>query len=92
MLSFEGRRIYLACGITDGRKSINGLANTVKYSFQKDPTEESIFVFCNKKRDRLKILEYDGSGYWGSPRNVGDGMPKNIDGIRVFELLGALET
>jgi hypothetical protein len=35
MISFEGRRIYLACGITDGRKSINGLTAMVKYSFQK---------------------------------------------------------
>ncbi|GHU71720.1 transposase [Clostridia bacterium] len=64
MISFEGRRIYLACGITDGRKSINGLSAMVRYSFQKEPTEESIFVFCNRDRDRLKILEYDGNGYW----------------------------
>lgn len=64
MMSFEGRRIYLACGITDMRKSINGLSAVVQYSFKKDPTEESIFVFCNRSRDRLKILEWDGNGYW----------------------------
>jgi transposase len=64
MIKAEGKQIYLACGQTDMRKSINGLSAIVKYSFRLDPFQGAIFVFCNRKRDRLKILEWDGDGFW----------------------------
>lgn len=64
MLSFEGKRVYLACGKTDMRKQINGLTTIVEGSFQLDPFAEAIFVFCNRSRDRIKILEWDGDGFW----------------------------
>lgn len=62
MLSFTGKRVYLACGKTDMRKQINGLAELVASSFRLDPFDEAIFVFCNGHRDRIKILEWDGDG------------------------------
>jgi len=46
------------------RKSINGLATIVEASFKLDPFAEAIYVFCNRKRDRVKILEWDGDGFW----------------------------
>ena len=64
MLSFNGRSVYLACGHTDMRKSINGLAAIVEASFGLNPFSTSLFVFCNRNRDRIKILEWDGDGFW----------------------------
>ena len=64
MLSFGDKSVYLCCGHTDMRKSINGLMTVVKSSFKLDPFTEALFAFCNRKRDRLKILEWDGDGFW----------------------------
>jgi len=64
MLSFSGKRVFLACGQTDMRKNINGLAAIVEGSFKLDPFDGAVFVFCNRSRDRVKILEWDGDGFW----------------------------
>lgn len=64
MLNLIGKRVYLACGKTDMRKSINGLAAIVEGSFQLDPFSGALFVFCNRSRDRVKILEWDSDGFW----------------------------
>lgn len=64
MLNVDGKRVYLACGATDMRKSIDGLCRIVSGSFDLDPFAEALFVFCNRNRDRVKILEWDGDGFW----------------------------
>jgi len=64
MLSFGRKSIYLACGATDMRKSINGLSQRVEGGFELELFSEAVFVFCNRKRDRIKILEWDGDGFW----------------------------
>lgn len=58
------RQVFLACGSTDMRKSIDGLAVLVKEAFQQDPFNQCLFAFCNKRRDKLKILQWDTAGFW----------------------------
>lgn len=57
-------KIYLACGATDMRKSFNGLYALVVGVLEADPLSGHLFVFCNRRRDRIKILCFDGSGLW----------------------------
>lgn len=57
-------RVYLALGATDLRKSIDGLAALVKEELNLDPFEPALFVFCNRQRDKLKILYWDHNGFW----------------------------
>lgn len=64
MLKLENKRVFLACGKTDMRKSINGLMAIVEGIFNLDPFNGALFVFCNKNRDRIKVLEWDGDGFW----------------------------
>jgi transposase len=46
------------------RKQINGLAAIVEGSFKHDPFDGAMFVFCNRRRDRIKILVWDVDGFW----------------------------
>ena len=57
-------RVYLAVGATDMRKSIDGLAATVVAELALDPLSAHWFVFCNRGRDKLKILYWDHNGFW----------------------------
>ena len=57
-------RVCLAVGKTDLRKSIDGLAVLVQQSFELDPFSPCLFAFCNRKKDKIKILYWDSSGFW----------------------------
>ena len=57
-------KIYAYTRPTDMRKGFNGLSGIVRSEFQSDPTDGSLFVFINRRRDRMKLLHFDGGGYW----------------------------
>ncbi len=56
-------QVYIATGITDMRKSINGLSILVSDQLELDPLSGHLFAFCNRKRDIIKILYWDISGF-----------------------------
>lgn len=66
--------IYLAHGTTDMRLSIDGLAIKVQQTFQLDPCSSDLFLFCNRTRDRVKILHWDHNGFWLYYRRLENGV------------------
>jgi transposase len=55
----HAKRVHIACGATDMRSHIDGLAAIVKYQFELDPFSCELFAFCNKERNKIKILVWD---------------------------------
>ena len=66
-------RIYVATGATDMRLSFDGLYALVVGQLQQDPTSGHLFLFANKRRDRMKILFFDGSSSMGMLAAYGTG-------------------
>ena len=46
------------------RKSFNGLYGIAKHELKQNPMDGSLFLFCNRTRTRIKILYWDGTGFW----------------------------
>ena len=68
------KHIYIACGYTDLRRGIDGLATIIKQEFDLDPYEEgSIFLFCGRRTDRIKALVYEGDGFLLMYKRLADG-------------------
>ena len=61
---FNGaKKVYIACGYTDLRRGIDGLATIVEQQFQLDPCSDALFLFCGRRTDRIKALYWTGDGY-----------------------------
>ena len=56
--------VMLICGATDMRKSIDGLSGIVAYELEAEPCSDTLFVFCNRLRNKLKILQWSSNGFW----------------------------
>jgi len=56
--------IFLHTEPTDMRKGFDGLSGIVREHFGADPTSGSLYLFISRRRDRLKILHFDGTGFW----------------------------
>lgn len=64
MLSeYHAERVFVACGYTDLRRGIDGLAGIVQRKFQLDPFTSTMFLFCGRRRDRIKALLWEGDGF-----------------------------
>jgi transposase len=65
MMFFPGvlDQVFIATGATDMRKSINGLSIMVAEQLELNPLSGHLFCFCNRKRDIIKILYWDRTGF-----------------------------
>jgi transposase len=75
--------IYVATGGTDMRKGFGGLESLIRGRLAGDPTSGHIFLFTNKRRDRLKLVYFDGSGLWVCAKRMERGTlhwPVSTDG------------
>ena len=74
MLTFShSLKICLVAGVTDMRCGFDGLSAIVSGSLELDPLDGSLFVFANRKRDRLKILYFERGGFWLLARRLEKG-------------------
>lgn len=60
---FQADQVYIACGYTDLRRGIDGLASIVESQFHLDPFSRTLFLFCGKRSDRIKALYFEGDGF-----------------------------
>ena len=58
-----GVRVYLACGVTDLRKGITGLAAAAQRVLKQNPASGAVFAFRGRRGDRIKLLYWDGRGF-----------------------------
>jgi transposase len=83
MLSFSGSlKVFVALEPCDLRKGFNGLYATVTGRLGEDPKGGALFVFCNRRRTRLKILCWDGTGLWLLTKRLEEGTfswPKDVE-------------
>ncbi len=56
-------QVYLYAGVVDMRKSINGLSALVEQELELNPMTEALFVFCNRGRDKIKLLYWERNGF-----------------------------
>ncbi len=91
-------RLYIAINFVNFRKRIDGLVSLCKQQLHQDPFSGQIFIFCNKSKTAVKILTYDGNGFWLCQKRFSQGKIKWWPGstteatnIRAIDLLVILQ-
>ena len=80
-------KVLVAVEPADFRKGIDGLASLCKERLQRDPFAGTVFVFRNRRATAIKVLVYDGQGFWLCQKRLSQGRfswwPKsNEDAVR----------
>lgn len=86
-----GLRVYVAPGVTDMRKSFNGLMAATREVLDADPLSGHLFAFCNRRRTLVKLLLWDGTGFWIFAKRLERGTfawPKLAEGEKKISLSG----
>ena len=86
------KRAFIKVGYTDLRRGIDGLAAMIQQEFQMGPFEEgTMFIFCGRRTDRIKVLTYEGDGFLLMYKRLADGhfrWPRNEDEVReIYEMV-----
>ena len=83
MLSFSGSlKVFVALEACDMRKGFNGLHGLITEKLREDPRSGALFVFTNRRRSRLKILCWDGTGLWVLTKRLEEGTfswPRDVE-------------
>lgn len=66
-------RVLVAVAPTDFRRGIDGLARQCRDELERDPFAGTVFVFCNRRRTAIKVLAYDGQGFWLCQKRLSSG-------------------
>jgi transposase len=66
-------RVLVAVEPTDFRRGMDGLAQQCRVELRSDPFSGTVFVFCNRRRTAVKLLVYDGQGYWLCQKRLSTG-------------------
>jgi transposase len=66
-------RIFIALEDIDFRKGIDGLAAACRQRLQQDPFSGALFLFRNRQHSSLKVLVYDGQGFWLCTKRLSKG-------------------
>ncbi len=73
LVTCPAARVFLAAGATDMRKSFDTLSAIVRGDLGGDPTSGHLYVFCNKRRDRIKVLYFESGGLWACAKRLEQG-------------------
>ena len=82
-----GCPVYIACGYTDLRRGIDGLASIVQGQFEMDPFQRALFLFCGRRKDRIKALYWEGDGFLLLHKRLESGSfqwPRSGDEVRAM--------
>ncbi|MGH9352581.1 MAG: IS66 family insertion sequence element accessory protein TnpB [Terriglobia bacterium] len=85
-------RILVAIEAVDFRKGIDGLARVSREHFQLDPFSGRLYVFRNRRGTAIKLLTYDGQGFWLAQKRLSKGRFRWwVEGLSAREVARSLE-
>jgi transposase len=79
-------RILVVVALVDFRRGIDGLARVCREALSSDPFSGTVFVFRNRRGTSIKLLAYDGQGFWLCQKRLSEGRfrhwPQSADSVQ----------